>query len=616
MCGILGSVNKPFSDAELNTIRHRGPDDGGIESLEIAGQLLCFGHRRLSIQDLSPAGHQPMWSACGKFLLVFNGEIYNHYDLRAKLKDINFRGHSDTETIVNYIACYGIESSQDFNGIFSFAILDIQKNLLYLARDRFGVKPLYYSFNEEQLIFSSEIRPIQLLSPSNICKDNLATLLKLRYNPSPSTLYESIQKLRPGHLLKYNLTTMTARTCSFVKSVRSTTQMSFDEAVVEYGRLFEQAIARQMLADVEVGVLLSGGIDSALVAYYAQMHSKTPVKTFTIGFEENDESDETLDARETAQILGTDHYEIKISEKQFEEAFQKCIGIVEEPLGTTSIIPMYFLNELVARHVKVVLTGQGADEPLGGYTRYKGEMLYGKIPSILFRLLKPFSRGIKNESAYRAINSLGETNVIKRFEMIYALFNDSKIKDMIGRTSTKSLEFIDYFYTLLDGKKKESVNAMMSNDLRMNLSDDLLLYTDKISMNFSIEARVPILDNDLVAFVESLPVGYKIHGKEGKYIHKKFAETVLPSQIIYREKKGFKSPTEKWFKGEKGRFYKRLLTQENSRFSEFFNVGKVGEIFDMHSKGKRNMEKQLFTLISIYYWMDANCLQNMGPHFE
>jgi asparagine synthase (glutamine-hydrolysing) len=231
-------------------------------------------------------------------------------------------------------------------------------------------------------------------------------------------------------------------------------------------------------------------------------------------------------------------------------------------------------------------------------------MMYGKIPPFLLNMTKPLSRYIKNESSYRAINALGEKNTIKRWELIYALFNDKEIKRLIKVDEIKSAELIEYFYKLLEGKSKDSTNAMMSNDIRMNLCDDLLLYTDKISMHFSIEARVPMLDNDLVDFVESLPLEYKIHGKEGKYIHKKFAESVLPKEIIYRKKKGFKSPTEKWFRGKKGMTYKNMLTQKDTKFSEFFDTKEVEKIFEIHMKGKRNMEKQLFTLISIYYWME------------
>jgi len=605
MCGIVGTINKSFDNSVLDLIKHRGPDDGEILDLTISKCDVTLGHRRLSIQDLSSSGHQPMQSACGKFIIIFNGEIYNHFDLRDRLEGINFKGHSDTETIVNYIAKFGIVSVKDFNGIFGFSLVDIEKQKMYVVRDRYGVKPIYFSINKDELIFSSEIRPLKKLLDTNVYKDNLATLLKLRYNPAPTTLYKDIQKLRAGHALEYDIANHTFEINSFIEPIELNENLDLDSAVLKYGELFEQAIKRQLLADVEVGVLLSGGIDSALVAYYAQKYSTKPIKTFTIGFSEDDDSDETSDARESARILGTDHYEIKITDNQFEDVFKKCIEIVEEPLGTTSIIPMYFLNELVASHgINVVLTGQGADEPLGGYTRYRGEMMYGKVPPVLLNFFKPLSGIVKNESIYRAINSLGEKDTIKRWELIYSLFSDKEIKKLINVDESKSSEFIKYFYDLLDGKSKNGTNAMMSNDMRMNLCDDLLLYTDKISMNFSIEARVPMLDNDLVDFIESLPLEYKINGKDGKYIHKKFAESVLPKEIIYRKKKGFKSPTEKWFKGEKGLMYKNMLMQKKSKFSEFFDINEVGKIFDTHMSGKRNMEKQLFTLISIYYWME------------
>ena len=604
MCGILGSVNQVIDEKTLDLIKHRGPDDWGIDQFNLEKSKVFLGHRRLSIQDLSSAGHQPMFSTCGKFAMVFNGEIYNHQELRAKLKDVVFKGHSDTETIINYIARFGIEAVREFNGIFAFAFLDIEKENIYLVRDRFGVKPLYFYKNNDCLLFSSEIRPIQKIVKDVLDTENLALLLKLRYNASPTTLYKSILKLTPGHILTLDLKTDKIQKKSFLSAVSINNNISFKEALDQYEFLFEQAVKRQLLADVEVGVLLSGGIDSALVAFYAQKYSSKPIKTFTIGFDQNDETDESIDARETSEILGTEHYEIKISDDKFENVFSECIDIVEEPLGTTSIIPMYYLNKLVSKHVKVVLTGQGADEPLGGYKRYKGEILKAKYPSAIFNFFKLFSKYIKNEQIYRGLNALGEKDIIKRFSKTYGLFTEAEIDDLLEETTSKDEDVIRYMYSLLQGGKKHGSEAMMSNDMRMNLSDDLLLYTDKISMHFGIEARVPILDNNLIEFIESLPYTFRINGKNGKYIHKKFAEKILPKEIVYRKKKGFQSPTEKWFKEEKGLLYKKLLLNENSEFANYFNLKKIELFFDNHMKGKRNYEKQLFTLISIYYWME------------
>ena len=279
MCGILGSVNQVIDEKTLDLIKHRGPDDWGIDQFNINKSKIFLAHRRLSIQDLSLAGHQPMISACGKFAIVFNGEIYNHNELRAKLKDVVFKGHSDTETIINYIARFGIASVGDFNGIFAFAMLDIENGKIYLVRDRFGVKPLYFYKNNDCLLFSSEIRPIQKIVKDVLDTENLALLLKLRYNASPTTLYKRILKLIPGHILTIDLKTFKTQKESFHSSVSINNRISFKEALDQYEVLFEQAVKRQLLADVEVGVLLSGGIDSALVAFYAQKYTSKPIKS-------------------------------------------------------------------------------------------------------------------------------------------------------------------------------------------------------------------------------------------------------------------------------------------------------------------------------------------------
>jgi len=606
MCGILGTINKVFDISELDLIGHRGPDDRGVVTSEISGSIVQLGHVRLSIQDLSPSGHQPMYSSCGKYLIVFNGEIYNHLELRARLPSVEFNGHSDTETIVNYLSVFGIDAIEDFNGIFSLALLDVGSGQIHLVRDRFGVKPLYYSLQGNELSFCSEIRPLSSSENVDIDLDNLATLLKLRYNPSPFTIYKEIKKVRPGHILSFDLNSQEICHRSYSRERRICGSFSFDQALIEYGQRFEEAVRRQLIGDVEVGVLLSGGIDSALVAYFAQKFSAKPIKTFTVGFDETDETDELIDARRTAALLGTEHHEVKVTQSEFEEAFKVCVEIVEEPLATTSIVPMYFLNKLVSnKGIKVVLTGQGADEPLGGYTRYRGEQFYGKVPPFLFSLLAPFGRFIKNESVYRAVHALSEVETVKRWSKIYALFRDSEIKSLIGREDTLSESLISYWYELLGLDKHESVCSMMSADARMNLSDDLLLYTDKISMHFSIESRVPILDNDLMKFSESLPASCKISGGQGKYIHKKFAETVLPSEIVYRKKKGFKSPTKKWFQGQRGREYLRMLMDDSGAFSRIFNLVSVRKFFELHLNNKRNLEKQLFLLVSIFYWLQS-----------
>jgi asparagine synthase (glutamine-hydrolysing) len=604
MCGILGSVNISIGEDILDIIRHRGPDDHDLKQFASGGDRITLAHRRLSIVDLSPAGHQPMSSACGRYHIVFNGEIYNHAELRKNLNDTPFRGHSDTETIINYIARFGISSVSEFNGIFAFAVYDETRNSIYLARDRYGVKPLYYSHTGNRLAFCSEIKPLLRIVPADLDPSNLATLLRLRYSPSPATLFGNIHKLRPGHILELGIGKNEAEIRSFLKPVSINSSISYPDALNRYGELFEAAVKRQLMSDVDVGILLSGGIDSALVAYFARKYYHKQLKTFTVGFSEQDEANELKEAAETSVLLGTDHHEVTISSSQFDEVFRKIISVVEEPLGTTSVIPMYYLNQLVSRHVKVVLTGQGADEPLGGYARYQGELYRQYLPSFALNLLKQLPITYRDPRIGRAINSLGENNTVKRFDNIYALFSNEEIFRLTGTEQTQSVHLIEYFYQLLRGYTKTPVEAMMSNDLHMNLSDDLLLYTDKISMSFSIEARVPVLDNELIDFTESLPAKFRLRIGKTKIIHKDFASSSLPPQIVHRKKKGFQSPTEAWFKGEIGKKYYDLLTAGNSKFSTYFDPRATAEVMDAHIRKGINKEKQIFMLVSLYYWME------------
>jgi asparagine synthase (glutamine-hydrolysing) len=306
-------------------------------------------------------------------------------------------------------------------------------------------------------------------------------------------------------------------------------------------------------------------------------------------------------------VLGLEHYSKRISFSDFLHVIKACTNIVEEPLATTSIIPMYFLSELAAPHVKVVLTGQGADEPLGGYARYKSELIRDSVPTMFQNLVGPLSRlaNIKNERMLRGAKAIGIDNEIDRFLAIYEVFSLNEIQKLISVTEVKSRESIEYFYNLLNLKiKKQSSQRMMSLDTRLNLADDLLNYTDKITMHYSIECRVPMLDLKLIEFIESLPNHLKLNFRRGgKIIHKKFAKQILPEKIINRRKKGFESPTRFWFKSEAHRIEEMLLAP-GTVFSKYFNQKFVAEIINQHKQGY-NREKQIFLLISIYYIMES-----------
>lgn len=612
MCGILGTINVQIEETILSLIKHRGPDDFGINSFSVDNHTVHFGQRRLSIIDLSPAGHQPMVSDCGNFVIIFNGEIYNHIELRDKLpKDIVYKGHSDTETILYYLIHFGIDRISDFNGIFAFSFLDKKKEILHIGRDPFGVKPLYYFVDRKQLIFSSEIRPVKvLIEQKTLNRPALASLLRLRYNASPDTLYTEIQKVKPGHFMSFDLTKQVLAPIEKYFAQKTPTKKIHDSRnnlIHRYGVELEKAVQRQLLSDVEVGVLLSGGIDSALVAALAQKHYKGKLKAFTIGFDGDFEEDEIVDATNTAKLLGLEHHIKKITFTDFLRLIQECSRIVEEPLATTSMIPMYYLAQMASENVKVVLTGQGADEPLGGYTRYRSEIIREKIPTVFRGIIKPAIKllKVKNEQLIRGAAAIGINDEIQRFLSVYEIFSTDEIQQLIATKDILSEKHITGFYNLLSCKEiKHPVEKMMAIDTRMNLADDLLNYTDKITMNFSMECRVPMLDLELVHFIESLPVEMKLNEKGGKIIHKEFAKTILPDEIINRPKKGFQSPTQKWFH-EEMETLENILLSTNSVFSKVFSSKAVAEILQQHTSGY-NKEKQIFLLLSIYYWMESN----------
>lgn len=607
MCGILGAINVDFDEKVLDLICHRGPDGAGIVRRTLGRHRITLGHRRLAIVDLSPAGAQPMATKDGRCLITYNGEVYNHQTLRTELRGTPFNGHSDTETILKYLQQYGILGVQRFNGIFAFGFVDETKNKLYLARDPFGVKPLYYSRGLGTFVFASEIKPILHLIPDTLDLDNLAEVLRLRYSPSPDTLFSNLRKVRPGHILEVDLSRLDlpVREYPFLVALPETIGISFPDAVDRYGKLFEAAIQRQLMSDIEVGILLSGGVDSALVAAYAQKHCPYRMKAFTVGFKErNEDADEIADARETARILDLDHYVVRIGFEDFLASVRECVSVVEEPAATTSISPMFYLSNLVSKHVKVVLSGQGADEPLGGYRRYQIEILRQLLPkgtsnamAFLARLLC-----VQNDAVLRGVTAAGESDDMKRFLHVYSVFDEAEIVQLIGRRDTRSQERLAYFYNLLGcARQQHGIERMMSIDTRMNLPDELLLYTDKIAMHYSIECRVPILDLELVRFIESLPYQYRVRLWRTKIVHKDFARKVLPDFIIRRRKKGFDPPIQTWFSNRE--VLRGVLLDRSSRFASVFDLDAVEKLLEEHEKGF-NRGRHIFLLLRLYYWFE------------
>jgi asparagine synthase (glutamine-hydrolysing) len=610
MCGIAGSVNAFLPRETLKLIAHRGPDSEGYEEINVGDNIVYLAQTRLSIIELSSAGSQPMFSECGNYCLVFNGEIYNHLDLREQLTEFNFKGHSDTETILYYIIKFGIDGIKNFNGIFAFGFLDIRKCTIYLARDQFGVKPIYYFYDNNKLIFGSELKII--LSNSAYKKqmdlNALSDFLYLRYNPSPNTMFQNIKRIEAATYIKFEI----GKSFNKVKYWQSIPLINknilFNEAVEEYQFLLERAVKRQLLSDVPVGLFLSGGVDSAVIGYLMQKHSNNKINTFTVGFEGVGDFNETVKARETADFIGSKHHEELINYDQFHSYFTNSFFHTEEPIAEPTIPALMHVSKMASKEVKVVLSGQGADEPLAGYQRYYGEQLlskYSKTTNFFANNLLRLFKG--NESVQRAIYASKFSKEFDRFFAIYAIFTPEMQSEILKNGIINNNNFallrslFRGFYSDVENLG-DSLSKMLYIDTRTMLPDNLLLFNDKNTMAYSIENRVPFLDIDLINFIETLPPSFKLNGRVHKFIHKKAVEKWLPEKIVYARKRAFSTPVDDWFKGVLGKELYDLIDSSDSIIKELFNIDVVKKMISDHNKGLRNYKKQLFALLSLEMW--------------
>ena len=617
MCGICGlfkvnsnrKVDRLTLRNMVSTLVHRGPDDEGIYIND--DDSVGLWHRRLSIIDLS-TGHQPMSNLSEDIWIVFNGEIYNFQELKKNLqaKGYHFRTSSDTEVIINSYEEYGESAFADFNGIFAFALYDKRNRFLILCRDQFGVKPLYYSFSSEHLIFASEIKTI--FQEPSISKalnyEALNSFLTFRYNPSPQTLFHSVKKLTPGYFLKVtkNGDVLQQPYCNYAPSTN--TDISETEAIQEYQNLLEKAVQRQMISDVPIGLLLSGGIDSATIGYLMQKYSNQKIKTFTIGFVGKGDFNELEDARRTAKFIGSEHHDITLTQKEYLDFFLQSFFYMEEPIAETSISALYYVSKLAKEYVKVVLAGQGADEPLAGYNRYIGLHYLSKFAYILQKLpLENIAKLLsRNEKINRAAYAAKFSTELKRFLGVYTIFTQEQKKLLCNEEVRQRLRDVDEvlierLYSQTSGLLN-SVSKMLFIDTRLSLSDDLLLFGDKMTMANSIEMRVPFLDINLVQFVESLPFSLKIKGMQSKYIHKYAAQKWLPKEIILRKKKGFETPLDEWLQSNLAETAKTWFNSKDSICSNYFNLDYINNMIDLHQSHKVNFQRHIFILLSFEMW--------------
>ncbi len=618
MCGITGIHDPhgaPIDPARLqamtDAIAHRGPDGSG----RLLQPGIALGHRRLSIIDVE-GGAQPIGNEDGQVQVVFNGEIYNFVELRAELEAAGhrFRTRSDTEVIVHAWEQWGTACVNRFNGMFAFALWDAREQRLFVGRDHLGIKPLYWTRIDGQLVFASEIKAL-LAHPGCPRRVDLAALHDLftyRYVPSPRTLFEGIQKLPPGHTLSAMGPLLA------IERFWTTTPVHRDaddeQALIdEYADRALQATRLQLRSDVPVGLFLSSGVDSASLLAMMRQSQSGPIHTFTIGFEDGGRGNETDDARELARDFGSTHHERIVTAADYAQYFERYMDDLEEPVGNESAAAFHFVSQEAAREVKVVLTGQGADEPWAGYHRHLGIALseqYQRLPRALTEgLIRPAVMALpRNARLKRGVQSLGVADLQERFVNVYSFFSPAMRDQLFSAATQDDPDFRrgaghERLASLLaDTPHLDPLSRMLHADTRTSLPDDLLMVNDKMSMAHSLEARVPFLDVPLVEFVESLPPACKLRMGRGKVLHKRALERWLPRAVVHRRKKGFENPVTQWLRTSLRAQVRELLFSADSAVRRYFDVDYIARLVDEHERGREDRMLQIYLLLSFELW--------------
>jgi len=623
MCGICGKlyfdrdrqVDQGLIDSMTDVMEHRGPDDRGT----FIGKGVGLGHRRLSIIDLSPLGHQPMANEDGTVSVVFNGEIYNYLELRGELLKLGhrFRSSTDTEVIVHAYEEYGKDFPGRFNGMFAIAIWDERKKELLLARDRLGVKPLYYHRNGRFISFASEIKSL-LADPEVARKVDLQALsnfFTLHYVPGPRTMFAGVMKLLPGHI-------MTVR-AGKVETERYW-ELRKDPVLVKYmrtareedaaGHLYaalSESVRKRMQSDVPVGALLSGGLDSSAILGLMTELTGRPVQAFTVGYSESGEDrvSEFRYSRKVARRFQSDYKEVVVSAGKFLDFLPRAVWHQDEPIGEPASIPLYFASKLARDNgVTVLLTGEGSDELFAGYNRHWGEVLseyYQLMPAVLRdtllkKVISLLPRMPLLKKGHRSM-SIGPFN--DRYMSWHTVFTEELKESIIKARWEKVDTFTDVFEKYLGRIEAfENLDKILYLDLNVWLPDDLLMKKDKMGMATSIEARVPFLDYTFVEFAFQIPSSMKVKKLVTKFILKKSMERLLPTEIIYRKKEGFPTPVSRWIRGELRDFTMETLCSEGALSHGLFDRKAVRSLVEAHMKGAEDNNRLIFPLLNFEIW--------------
>jgi asparagine synthase (glutamine-hydrolysing) len=621
MCGICGQFNferqAPVSLREIQTMArsmvHRGPDDEGYY---VKGPL-GLGFRRLSIIDIE-GGHQPMSDAEETVWVVFNGEIYNFPELRRELEIFGhvFRTRCDTEVIVLGYKQWGDEILNRLNGMFGLAIWDERKRRLVIARDPFGIKPIYYKIKDGSVWFGSEIRTI-----SSVAKDGpepdpvaLSLFLRYRFTPSPNTVFKGIHKLAAGTMLVLEQGKSNLRRWYRYRPEPFSPMKSDAEARDELLEIYKRAVKRHLLSDVPVGLLLSGGVDSALLLALMNLQGDS-WRTFTVGYGSTFADDELTDAAQTAAEFASAHTEVLLDQKTFEESLPRVVEFMEEPVATPSVLPMFFVCERARRDVKVALIGQGPDELFGGYRRHLGTRYgqhWGGLPKWVRGPITSMVEALpRNETLKRGVRSLDTPERLKRYQQILSLLPSDRINglfkpDLLPATAgDEILKSWEEFSDLMD--HTDELGGLQFIELRSTLPDELLMYADKLSMAHSLEVRVPYLDREVVEYAERLPAGFKVRNGAGKWLHREVCKAFLPATILRRKKRGFAmNVVDEWFRAHQSKKMEEMLLDPQSHIFGYLRPTAVRELLEQHRSGSNDHHKILFSLVVLEEWLRAS----------
>lgn len=635
MCGFSGYYSPNYvveNSCEIlnrmgEAIAHRGPDDQGIWVSKCSE--VGFSHRRLAIIDLSPAGHQPMKSSCGRYVISYNGEIYNHQALRRELSlevDCHWLGTSDTETLLKGFEIWGIEGTiVKAIGMFSMAVWDTKYETLTLLRDRLGEKPLYYGWQGNCLVFGSELSSLKQGPQFNMAinREALSLLVRQGYIPAPYSIYCGIEKLIPGTILVFSKKNRTPEKITYWSAedvindgASNSHQINRSSLVDELDSVIGDAVERQMMADVPLGAFLSGGIDSSTIVALMQSRSTTPVKTFSIGFYE-DGFNEADHAKLVAQHLGTEHTEYYVTEEDALSVVPLLSSLYSEPFADSSQIPTYLVSKMAKEHVTVSLSGDGGDELFSGYSRYKNTVDMWSRINLIPKPIRPTIRGfIKaippaildlipiGKNIGDKLHKGADTLVYKDFKSFYLNYLTAHCREphkiVIGGSDPQYLDF-RMNDTVLDNK-----TLMNLIDHLSYLPDDILCKVDRAAMGVSLETRVPLLDHTVVEYAAKVPHALKNFEGEAKWPLKQVLYKYVPKELIDRPKKGFGIPLEKWLRGGLRGWAGDLLREDKIKEQGFFHPDMIAKLWEEHLSGSRNWSYLLWNILMFQAWYENN----------